>query len=341
MREIIFDGNVRFFDADSVINEGISQTLNSEDCKIFHLLNNGITIVCRDAKANGMNNTVLITNGSVINGAQTVGCILRAIGSCEKEQGDLSKFKTSAVFVKIIKVENRSEQSLIDRLVYTLNTQNPMKSSYSISNDPQIKLVQKEVNESTRYFLQIKNNEYEHEKDTNPHFDKLVKDIINLEPGVQSLVSFYNIHDLAAESKNNKANLFSEANRQYIIEEITKEKLLESYELFLKIMEVTRQYRAFRKDSSKDDILHTLEIGADDIDKYRFINTGNYLILFALGEYSRHCQIDPKDNIVVVIKLLASWIDQNANMANLTRSKDTFDSIKEKVLKLENSASDA
>lgn len=328
----VFDGNVRYYDSNSKVNSGIITTLKGDDCSRFHLLNNGITIVCSEANSNSMTDTIVIKKGSIINGAQTVGCIIDTIDEYISKNESVDKFKNSFVFVKVIKIEDK--QDLVDELVYTLNTQNQMKSSYSISNDPQVKTVQREINSNTKYFLQVKNNEFIHYKKSEPSFNKLVKDIIEIESGIQAIVSFYDINGLAYLSKNNKSLLFNEENREGIVNELTKEKLIESYERYLDIMAITRSYRAYRKDNSKDDILVSLQIDAKDIDKYRFINTGNYLILYSLGLFSRKFSVEAKENIIRVIKLLAPLFKKNSNVSNMTKSKETFDDAKSLIEKL-------
>lgn len=322
----VFDGNVRYFDSSSKVNAGIVSTLEGDDCSRFHLLNNGITIVCSEAITNSMTDTIVIKKGSIVNGAQTVGCVLNVISKYIEDGKSIEKFKTSFVFIKVIKIDNKQE--LIDELVYTLNTQNQMKSSYSISNDPQVKAVQKEINNTTKYFLQVKNNEYNHQKTKNENFNKLVRDIIDIDAGIQAFVSYYNINDLAYLSKNNKALLFNEENRTLIVNELTKEKLVESYELYLNIMSITRNYRAYRKDKTKNEIISILEIEEKDIEKYKFINTGNYLILYALGLYCRKFNLSAENSIITVIKFLAPMFKKTSNISNLTKSKETFEKAK-------------
>lgn len=328
----VFDGNVRYFDSSSKVNAGIKETLSSDECNRFHLLNNGITIVCSNAKTNTPTDQVIIKKGSIINGAQTVGCIIDVISQFEKEGKPIDKFKESFIFVRVIEIEDKKE--LVDELVFTLNTQNQMKTSYSISNDPQVKSVQAEINDKTKYFLQIKNNEFNHVKSTNPECNKLVKDIIDIETGIQAFVAYENIDGFAYLTKNNKAALFNEENRTKIVNELTAEKLKESYELYLKIMDITRSYRAYRKDSKKDEILKTLGIEQKAINNYRFINTGNFVILFALGVFCRKNNCKPNPNTIIqVINLIVPIFKGNNNTSNLTKTKDSFDKVEELILK--------
>lgn len=328
----IFDGNVRYFDSSSKVNAGIKETLSSDECTRFHLLNNGITIVCSNAKTNTPTDQVIIKKGSIINGAQTVGCIIDVISQFEKEGKSIDKFKDSFIFVRVIEIEDKKE--LVDELVFTLNTQNQMKTSYSISNDPQVKSVQTEINSKTKYFLQVKNNEFNHVKATDPECNKLVKDIIDIETGIQAFVAYENIDGFAYLTKNNKAALFNEDNRTKIVNELTADKLLESYELYLKIMDITRSYRAYRKDSNKDEILRTLGIEQKSINNYRFINTGNFVILFALGVFCRKNNCSPNaETIIQVINFIMPIFKCNNNTSNLTKTKESFDKVEELILK--------
>lgn len=323
----VYEGNVRYFDNSSKVNSGIIETLRSNECVKFHLLNNGITIVCSDCSINSPTDTINIKKGSIINGGQTVGCILKVINEYIANGQDTEVFEKSFVFVRVIKIENKQE--LVEQLVYTLNTQNQMRSSYSISNDAQIKAIQKEINSSTKYFLQIKNNEFNFQKNQQPQFGKLVRDIIDIETAIQAFVAFENISDLGYLSKGSKAALFDDENRQLIINEITADKLLKSYEQYLVITEITRQYRAYRKDSSKTLVLRELKIEEKEINKYRFINTGNYLILYSLGIYCRKSNAEPtKELIIGVIRSLSSLFKNNNNVSNLTKAKDTFENAK-------------
>lgn len=323
----LYEGNVRYFDNSSTVNKTILETLSSPDeCKKFHLLNNGITIVCTKSVKNNTTETIQITSGSIINGAQTVGCILKKIGEEEEKKNSIEYFKNSFVFIRVIEVENK--QDLVDELVLTLNTQNPMNSSYSISNDSIIKRTQSEINKKTKYFLQIKSNEYKFLKMQNPSFPKKQKDVIDIESGIQAFVSYENIENLAHLCKTNKAALFAKENREKIINCLDYNKLILSNNCLNNIMAIIREYRAYRKDDTKKDIISSLSIKEDEIDNYRFLNTGNYLILFSLGLYCRQRSISVpgKKDIVYVIKQLCSLFPKDeSNISNITRKKETYE----------------
>lgn len=324
----LYEGNVRYYYRNSKVNSEILKTLgNLESCKKFHLLNNGITIVCSHAQKNSAKNTVKVDEGSIINGAQTVECILQKLKEEEDNNISIEQYNNSFVFLKIIELSNKHD--LVRELVLSLNTQNPMNRSYSISNQAEIKQLQEDINKNTDYFLQIKSNEFQFLKNSDTEISKKGGKIIDIEQGLQTFVAYENINNLAHLCKTNKAQLFDEFSEK-IIEKLDAKKLVKSYELFLEIMSITRDYRSYRRDNSKKTILKTLCITETEIDDYRFLTTGNYLILFSLGIYCRKKGKEPEQaDIIQVIKELKHLFSKDEqNISNLTRKKETYDNAK-------------
>jgi hypothetical protein len=239
------------------------------------------------------------------------------------------KFSDSFVFAKI--VEFNSPNSLVDKMVYTLNTQNTMKNSYTISNDPIVQTVKEKINNNTKYFLEVKPNEFLFEKEKNCSFNKMAKNKIDIETFIQSFVSFYDINKMASLSKNNKALLFRKENINKIITELKYDEALFSYEVYLKLMDIIKDYRAYRKNIEKKDVIGILGIKEYEIDTYRFLNTGNYLIMYALGyEYVKY-EIEPISNIVTMIKKISNLFNDEKNVANATKIRETFDKVKNMI----------
>jgi len=326
LRNCVFEGNVRYFDRSSKINQSIIKTLTEDDCSKFHLLNNGLTIVCNKLICSCINEKIDIKKGSIINGAQTVGCILSVFDNLATNSDSnnlLKKLNNSYLFLKVIQIDNQHD--LVDKLVYTLNTQNSMKSSYCISNNPKVKDIQNKINSSTCYFLQLKKNEFNHQKLINKKFNKLPKNIIDIELAVQCFVCFYNINNLGFQAKNNKSSLFNDENIEYIIADLNSETIIKTIILFKLIMKYVYNYRSYRKDSKKDQILSDLSISVDEIDDYKYLNTGNFIILFSLGCFERKTNKDSSKYVASVIKTLSKLFRNESNIANLTRSKEKFD----------------
>lgn len=333
IQDTVFEGNVRFLSPNSKINDGIRETILTSP-ENFHLLNNGITIACKGCSDINAKSYFNVKCGSIINGAQTVGTIINTLFSLTEEQR--KQYDKSFVFVKIISFSN--DNSLINDMVYTLNTQNQMKNSYTIANDIIVKKLQEKINKETEYFLEIKNNEFNYCKNNMRGFNKLSKNKIDIESFIQAYTTFYDIAGMGALSKNNKASLFTNENIQKIINELTFEKALLPYNTYLELMNIIKEYRAFRKNPDKADILSILDISENEIDDYRYLNTGNYVVLFALGQIFCNKELDPQKNMIPVIKALRLLFKKEKNVSNATKIKETFDKVEKyvKKFKIEN-----
>lgn len=333
IQDTVFEGNVRFLSPNSKINDGIRETILTSP-ENFHLLNNGITIVCKGCSDINAKSYFNVKCGSIINGAQTVGTIINTLFSLTEEQR--KQYDKSFVFIKIISFSN--DNSLINDMVYTLNTQNQMKNSYTLANDIIVKNLQEKINKETEYFLEIKNNEFNYCKNNMRGFNKLSKNKIDIESFIQAYTTFYDIAGMGALSKNNKASLFTNENIQKIINELTFEKALLPYNTYLELMNIIKEYRAFRKNPDKTDILSILDISENEIDDYRYLNTGNYVVLFALGQIFCNKELDPKKNMIPVIKALRLLFKKEKNVSNATKIKETFDKVEKyvKKFKIEN-----
>lgn len=328
IQDIVFEGNVRYLSCNSRINDGIKNTIltNSEN---FHLLNNGITIVCNECKDINAKSFFDIRCGTIINGAQTVGTIINTLN--ELGSDEIINYNKSFVFVRIVSFSK--ENKLINEMVYTLNTQNQMKNSYTIANDIIVKNIQARINTETDYFLEIKNNEYNYLKIHNKNFNKLSKNRIDIETFIQVYTTFYNVEGMASLSKNNKASLFVNENVQKIINELNFESSLLSYKVYTELMNIIKGYRAYRKNPEKKEILEILDIDEKEIDDYRYLNTGNFVILFALGLVYVKKEVDPIKNMILVIKSLKNIFKKEKNLSNATKIKETFEKVENYVKK--------
>ena len=324
IRDKIYEGNVRYLNPNSKINDGIKNTILN-NYQNFHLLNNGITIICKACNDNTAQGYLDIKNGTIINGAQTVGTIINTLHNMEFEKR--KEYSDSFVFVRIVSLNG--DEQITNDMVYTLNTQNQMKSSYIISNDAIVKNVQDRINNETEFFLEVKNNEFNFEKERNKEFNKLAKNSIDIETFIQVYVAFYNIANLANLAKNNKANLFESSNVQKIINELDYEKSVKAYRIYLKLMDIIKDYRAYRKNQDKTDILEILDIKPEEISDFKFLNTGNIIIMYALGLAYLNKGIDPSGNIINIIKYLKSFFKGENNISNATKIKESFDAVKE------------
>lgn len=324
IQDKVYEGNVRYLNPNSKINEGIKNTI-LYNYQNFHLLNNGITIICQSCNDNTAKTYLDVKSGTIINGAQTVGTIINTLKDIP--ENERQSYLNSFVFAKIVSFTDNEE--LVNDMVYTLNTQNQMKNSYIISNDSFVKRVQEKINKETEFFLEVKNNEFNFEKVRNSNFNKLTKNKIDIETFIQVYVAFYNIDNLANLTKNNKASLFDTNNIEKIINELDHEKAIRAYKIYLKLMDIIKEYRAYRKNRNKKDILDILDIKENEIDEYRYLNTGNFIIMYALGIAYLDKNLQPEENMINIIKFLKDKFKNESNISNATRTKESFDQVKE------------
>ena len=324
IQDKVYEGNVRYLNPNSKINEGIKNTI-LYNYQNFHLLNNGITIICQSCNDNTAKTYLDVKSGTIINGAQTVGTIINTLKDIP--ENERQSYLNSFVFAKIVSFTDNEE--LVNDMVYTLNTQNQMKNSYIISNDSFVKRVQEKINKETEFFLEVKNNEFNFEKVRNSNFNKLTKNKIDIETFIQVYVAFYNIDNLANLTKNNKASLFDTNNIEKVINELDHEKAIRAYKIYLKLMDIIKEYRAYRKNRNKKDILDILDIKENEIDEYRYLNTGNFIIMYALGIAYLDKNLQPEENMINIIKFLKDKFKNESNISNATRTKESFDQVKE------------
>jgi hypothetical protein len=128
----LFARNVRGFLGSNEINRGMETTL-AQEAEYFWYYNNGITIVCDDAKKESSRgrDILRVTNPQVINGQQTTRTLARSV----------RKGPRASVLVRVIRVPRESHdnansfETLVSRIVSATNSQNAIRPSDLMSND--------------------------------------------------------------------------------------------------------------------------------------------------------------------------------------------------------------
>lgn len=160
----LFDGNVRdSYKSSSSINKDIIETLEKKiTINDFWWLNNGITIICKSMKK-GMGN-LRISEPQIVNGLQSVVAIYDTF----KEGNKLNANKK--IMARIL-VEN--ENSNIDTIIRTTNTQNPVDDYLLSSTKPIHREIEKAfLAFSNGYYYDRRKNYYKNlKKDKNKIFD--------------------------------------------------------------------------------------------------------------------------------------------------------------------------
>lgn len=161
----LFDGNVRdSYKSSSSINKDIIETLEKKiTINDFWWLNNGITIICKSMKK-GIGNYLRISEPQIVNGLQSVVAIYDTF----KEGNKLNANKK--IMARIL-VEN--ENSNIDTIIKTTNTQNPVDDYLLSSTKP----IHREIEKAflafgNGYYYDRRKNYYKNlKKDKNKIFD--------------------------------------------------------------------------------------------------------------------------------------------------------------------------
>lgn len=129
----LFARNIRgFLGENTPVNRGMEATLTSEADKFFYY-NNGITIICNDAKKESYKgkDVLSVSHPQIINGQQTTR-MLAALSD---------KSRKASVLVKVIQVSRDSHgggnefDTLVSQIVAGTNWQNAIRPSDLMSND--------------------------------------------------------------------------------------------------------------------------------------------------------------------------------------------------------------
>ena len=130
--------NIRFFKGNSIVNEGIKEPLN------FIYYNNGIKIVANKVERTLKNSydravgQFSLKGASIVNGAQTAGCIGEMYTKVPEKVGK------AKVFVQIISLENKDE-NYGNQITKLSNTQNRIDSKDFATLDVEQERIRKEL----------------------------------------------------------------------------------------------------------------------------------------------------------------------------------------------------
>ncbi|MFM6076380.1 MAG: AIPR family protein, partial [Dolichospermum sp.] len=106
------------------VNEGIRDTLNSDEKNNFYFYNNGITLTCDSFSYNALQNgdyQVRVENLQIINGGQTCMTIFKTL-----QQPNFCRQNTQAyVLVRLYQLPTDNDD-LVQKITYATNSQNPV-----------------------------------------------------------------------------------------------------------------------------------------------------------------------------------------------------------------------
>ncbi len=146
----LFARNIRGFLGSTEINRGMEATLSKEP-ELFWYFNNGVTIICDDAKQESSRgqNVLRVTNPQIINGQQTTRTLARVSQKNQK----------ASVLVRVIRVpretgtsENHFE-TLVSKIVSATNWQNAIRASDLMSNDRRQIEIERQLRKLNYFYL--------------------------------------------------------------------------------------------------------------------------------------------------------------------------------------------
>lgn len=154
----LFDLNVRLQIHGSQINKRIIASLKkAKSQKIFHHLNNGITITCKSYKFDDANKLIRLIDPQIINGCQTVCAIRDAYNDLSPQEQKIFDENTR-IQVKVIA---NTDPEFIGQIVITTNDQNPMAPRNLKSNSAEQKKIQADFRiHADKWFYERKEGEW-------------------------------------------------------------------------------------------------------------------------------------------------------------------------------------
>lgn len=319
----IFDENIRNYEGDNSVNNGIYNTsTDSEESEYFYFYHNGIVFICDECRNSVGNQTANLLSSAIVNGCQTVVSLKKAM-----DDGILKD--TTFIPIRIIET---SDIDLRAKITEYLNSQNKIRDSYFLSNNTFIRELQSELFK-VGYYLERLANEYNYKLSLKkiPEYPK--EKILQLEKVIQIYVAYYN-NEYAAVSKRGKNELFNKDLINELICSISREKVLESQKNYNEICKIITMYRRCRRVERNDEFLNYMGITATSLENYvdimdsnQFMNTADLLLLNGIANVSTETGFDEK--LKSVINICKDIINQDKKVAPSTATKSS--SIFEKV----------
>ncbi|MBO5227278.1 MAG: AIPR family protein [Ruminococcus sp.] len=332
----IFDENIRLYEYNSTVNNGIYRTAtSSSESDMFYFYNNGIVFICDKTRNSPASNEIILEGASVVNGCQSLNVLYNAHND-EKLSDD------ACVLIRIIQIADFNQRRQITEF---LNSQTPIRDSYFISNHHAIRNLQEQLLKKG-YFLERQINEYKYKKehgDSLSYGDDII--VLQLEEVLQYFTGYW-INNSASAAKRGKGSLFDKNKIDELLSQINADKVIEAVNTYHDISSVLTMYRKTRRNDEKTEFSSYLGISQqellDHIDEYRFMNTGDILLLNVVSNLKRHYEklglqnITIKDLIIDSINIVKGIASKSSvtNMAAFTKNTSVFSEAQTKVSKL-------
>ena len=128
------------------VNQGIRETLHSDNPANFYFFNNGLTLICSDFTYNGLQTSdyqIKVEGLQIVNGGQTCMTIFKTLENMQKENNHLNE---ASVLVRLYKLP-KDDQDIVLQITHATNSQNPVDLKDLRSNDEKQKRLESSIQE--------------------------------------------------------------------------------------------------------------------------------------------------------------------------------------------------
>lgn len=317
--DVIFDENIRNYEGDNFVNNGIYSTATSEiESKYFYFYHNGIVLICDNCQVSMGNHVASLQMAAVVNGCQSIVSLKRALDSEMLQENTF-------VPVRIIETKDLDIRSKITEY---LNSQTKIRDSYFLANNTFIRELQNQLLQKG-YFLERLNNEYSYKKSLSRIKEYPREKILQLDKTIQIYVAFFN-NAYAATAKRGKNELFNREIIEDLIATISAEDVLLSQENYLQVCKIITKFRRCRRVHRNDEFIEFIGIDSEVsdeeyeniMDSYLFMNTADLLLLNAISNLGYKDTFDNK--IRLAIKICKEEIDKETKMSASSGTKSSL-----------------
>ena len=161
--------------------------------------------------------------------------------------------------------------------------------------------LQREINEQTHYFIEIKDNEFEFKSKFVPEEvkNKQKKDVLKIDRVVQIFASYMNADGKGNTVKNSKEKIITPEFMNKVKNEFTRENILKSIDKYNLVYEYIFAYRSSKKGHNPQLLADKMNEPSLKLNDYIFLNTADFILLYVLGNVDRkianfNCDIEKK-----------------------------------------------
>lgn len=328
--DVIFDENIRLYEGNVPVNEGIKHTASSEDSQFFYFFHNGIVFICDKCQNSTGNQKASLTAASVVNGCQTIVSLKKILDN---------KMLKDDVYIPIRIIET-DDFDLRAKITEYLNSQSKIKDSYFLANNTFIKELQLDLSKKG-YFLERLANEYNYKIGLNKIQEYNKDRIFTLEKAIQVYIAYYD-NEHASIAKRGKSELFNREHIDSLITSISADRVLEAFKYYNSICEKITLYRkCHRSKEQNKNFLSYLGIVPSSENEYNslmheylFMNSGDLLLLNTFHNLKNNITLKSRsdDEIIrLAISICKDFVNKDPSIlpSAATKNQSIFKSVQD------------